>query len=266
MIVRSEVAADLGGATLGRVFSCHLEVGSTNDVALRAGQDGVPHGTVILAERQTAGRGRLGRDWYSPPGTGLWFSVVLRYALEPAQVWMLTLGAGLAVANAVRDTAGIPVDLKWPNDVRTGGRKLAGVLTEACSDRDRLQLAVVGIGLNVNQDPREFPGDLVDTATSLNIETGSVHRRSAVLANVLRELDAVYSVLDPDHIRARWREASTMWGHPVRVTCGDTAVEGIAEDLSPEGALCLRTPDGEVTTVRSGDVGNAVESPRTREA
>ena len=254
VIDRAEVQGALGTESFGRTLACCLEVGSTNDLGMRAAAEGAPHGTAILTEHQRTGRGRLGRTWYSPPGTGLWLSCVLRFELPAHEAWLLTLGAGVAVADAVRDTTGFAPDLKWPNDVRFAGRKLAGILTETRAEGDALAFAVVGIGINVNQDAVDFPDDLRETATSMKVAAGRSWKRSTLLASLLQALESVYTDLDSDRIRNLWKARSTMLGRRVRVAYRGAAVEGVAEDLAPDGALCIRLSGGVRRVFHAGDV------------
>ncbi len=248
VIRREAVQEGLETEALGRILACYLEVGSTNDLAVQAALEGAPHGAVITAEHQTAGRGRRGRVWFSPPGAGLWFSSVVRFNLALREMWMLTLGAGVAVVDAVQEATGLAADLKWPNDVRIDGRKLAGILTET-----RPGFAVLGIGINVNQEVRAFPDGLRETATSLRIESGRSQERSALLRALLYALESVYADLDPDRICKLWKARSTMWGQPVHVAGDGRVIEGVAEDLAPDGALCVRTSGGVRVAVQAGD-------------
>ncbi len=239
---------------LGRRLACHLEVRSTSDVAMEAGLRGAPHGSVVLAEHQTAGRGRCGRDWYSPPGVGLWFSILLRFKLTVEESWMLTLGAGVAVSEAMEAATGIRPDLMWPNDVLIGRRKLAGILTEARLEGPRIAFAVVGIGINVAQDVTDFPPDLRGRATSVKMASGRTPDRSCLLGTVLERLESVYSALRPEPIRSLWKARSSILGSRVNARSIDGQVEGIAEDVTAGGALSVRLDDGRLASVRFGEV------------
>jgi BirA family biotin operon repressor/biotin-[acetyl-CoA-carboxylase] ligase len=248
------VAKRIGCSLPGWDIYCHLEVGSTNDLAMEAARSGAPHGTVFVAEHQTRGRGRLGRKWFSPPGSGLWFSVVLRQVLPVSKAWMLTLGAGSAIVAAVASTYGVALDLKWPNDVRYEGCKLGGILTEASPTKDMIEFAVLGIGLNVNQDARDFPSDLSAHVASLRQATGERVSRSELLVAILKSLDETLSDLEPEKIRNDWLGNTRMMGSRVSATVDQSSLVGIAEDLSPEGALVVRDSAGKIHHIQSGEV------------
>ena len=255
VIVRSDLLGRLGTRALGRSPVCFLELDSTNALATRAALAGASHGTVVLAEHQKAGRGRLGRTWFSPPGAGLWFSLILRYELTVARAWMLTLGAAVALADAVEALTGVHPDVKWPNDLYLNDRKLAGILTEVRGGGDRLDFAVLGIGINVNQEEADFPAGLRDTATSLRCGTARTYDRTALLAEALRSLEHVYAGLDAESIRGRWAGKTRMLGKPVCIHTDAGPVRGVAEDVGSDGALLVRGADGGLRRVLAGDVG-----------
>ncbi|MCG0238332.1 MAG: biotin--[acetyl-CoA-carboxylase] ligase [Firmicutes bacterium] len=224
-------------------------------------REGAPEGLVVLAEEQTGGKGRLGRRWHSPPGQGIWMTVVLRPPLPPAEVPRLTLVAAVAVAGAIRQVAGLPVGIKWPNDIVCRDRKLCGILTEMEADMERVHFAAVGIGINVNQDPAAFPPELRETATSLRAELGAPVDRAALLRAVLAELEAGYDALLAGRFAAevlpRWRECSVTLGRRVRVTPvvpGAEVLTGLAREVAEDGALILELPDGTLRRVVAGEV------------
>jgi BirA family biotin operon repressor/biotin-[acetyl-CoA-carboxylase] ligase len=251
---RDLVNRRIGCIPLGREIHCHLEVGSTNDLAMDAAKSGAPHGAVFVSEHQTKGRGRLARSWFSPPGAGLWFSVVLRLDLELSKSWMMTLGAASAVACAVESTCGITPDLKWPNDLRCQRRKVGGILAEAVPSKERLEVAVLGIGINVNQDKEEFPANMQDHAISLKQATGHTISRSELLASILVELNRTYSSLEPERVRDAWLARTRMLGSRVRVVVENRTLVGIAEDLTLGGALVVRDSVGERHSIDAGEV------------
>ena len=227
------------------------QTGSTNADLLDAARAGAAEGLVLVAEEQTAGRGRLGRAWSAPPRAGLIFSVLLRPAdVPPARRGWLPLLTGVAVASAVRQQAGVPASLKWPNDVLVGERKLAGILAEAHGDA-----VVVGVGLNVTLSQSELP---VPTATSLRIEHAASTDRAALLAAILTELGRRYQAWQADPDAAELRTDYLRWcatiGRPVRVELPGGAVRtGIAADVDDAGRLMLRTAGG-LVPVGAGDV------------
>ncbi len=255
VIVRSDLLRRLRTRAMGRSPVCFLELESTNALATRAALAGARHGTAVVAEHQTAGRGRLGRAWFSPPGVGLWFSLILRYDLEISRAWMLTLGAAAGIGAAVEASTGACPEVRWPNDLYLNGRKLAGILTEARVGVGGLRFAVLGVGINVNHEASDFPAGLQDTATSLRCGTGRVHGRTRLLAEIFLALEQTYNGLDAERIRASWKRKARMLGRPVRVMTAAGPVSGVAEDVGADGALLVGGVDGGTTRVTMGDVG-----------
>jgi BirA family biotin operon repressor/biotin-[acetyl-CoA-carboxylase] ligase len=263
---------------LGRPLVILAECGSTNDEAAaraRAGAENAKEGLVVVAEAQTAGRGRLGRSWHSPPGAGLAFTVLLRPDRPPSHIPPLTLLAGAAVAEALL-RFGVQPTLKWPNDVQLrtaanggvsqaanggvsqaangGVKKVAGILTEMATEGERVGHVVVGIGLNVNGTT--FPAELVDRATSLELALGHPLPRAAVLAAVLAELEIAYDdfrAAGPAAAVARWTRHGAL-GVRCRVLSGGAPLEGVALGIDVDGALRLAGDDGRVHRVLSGEI------------
>jgi BirA family transcriptional regulator, biotin operon repressor / biotin---[acetyl-CoA-carboxylase] ligase len=227
------------------------QTGSTNADLLEAAQAGAAEGLVLVAEEQTAGRGRLGRSWSAPPGAALTFSVLLRPAgVPPTRLGWLPLLTGVAVAAAVRETTLVPASLKWPNDVLVGERKLAGILAEAHGDA-----VVVGVGLNVTLSRAELP---VPAATSLLLEDAASTDRTALLAAILAELAHRYQAWRTNPHRAELRADYLRWcatiGREVRAELpGGAVLTGTATDVDDAGRLVLRTPAG-LVPVGAGDV------------
>jgi BirA family biotin operon repressor/biotin-[acetyl-CoA-carboxylase] ligase len=238
--------------------SVHLfaRVRSTNDAARGLADGGAPHGTLVLAEEQTAGRGRSGRAWASPPGVGIWMSMVTRPASLPAP-GLLPILVGLAAAEAidpfVRPAA---TQVKWPNDLQLAGRKVAGILCEGSWDGARPGAVVVGIGINVLHAPDDFPEEVRETATSLRIVAGWAPPRAevagAVAGAVARALARPPGQLTGALLDAL-RRRDALEGRPIRVT-GATETAGTAMGVSPAGALLVRTHEGRLQTVTSGTV------------
>jgi BirA family biotin operon repressor/biotin-[acetyl-CoA-carboxylase] ligase len=229
-----------------------LEVGSTNDLANSAAIDDAPDGTTFFAEHQSKGRGRLGRRWHSPVGSGLWFSVLRKHDLPIEEGWRVTLGAGVAVARAISSLTGLDPSLKWPNDVQIEGRKVAGILTESRSSGNRLKNSTIGIGLNVHLAEQEFPPELREIATSIQAAGGRV-KRGELLGEILCQLNEV-SGLTAGAVHSAWREKCGQWGHRVSVERDHGITEGLAVDLAEDGAFVIEGDDGERFSVHSGDV------------
>jgi BirA family biotin operon repressor/biotin-[acetyl-CoA-carboxylase] ligase len=231
---------------------------STNDEAKRWAREGAPEGAVVIAETQTQGRGRLGRSWSSPPGQGLYLSLILRPPLPPAAAPPLTLAIGLALADAV-EALGVRPHLKWPNDLLAdepgGRRKLAGVLTEMATLGERLEHVIVGIGLNISA--AEMPAEVRDIATSLRRVLGAEIDRAIVIERILDALDARYRAFvdrGATQTIAAFRARVDFFGQHVRVRSGADAIEGVAEHIDDEGALCVRDEAGRVHRLWAGDL------------
>ncbi|MEJ5328587.1 MAG: biotin--[acetyl-CoA-carboxylase] ligase [Desulfobaccales bacterium] len=232
-----------------------LRLGSTNDLAKELGRREAPEGTLVVAEAQDAGRGRLGRTWTSPAGVGLYASLILRPPLPPVELPRLTLTVAVAAARALERTAGISPGIKWPNDLLLHGRKLAGILTELETEAERLRYVVVGLGLNVNTPT--FPPELAETATSLLLTTGRTHSRLALLRAFLEDFEALYELFLArrfPEILAQWQARSVTLGRPARVRQGEQEICGLAVGVDPEGALLLQTEGGEIVRVTSGEL------------
>ncbi len=246
-----------GNRVVGRDIQVFQETGSTNEVVDRLARAGVKEGMVVFAESQTKGRGRLGRKWFSPPGKGLWFSVLLRPGLRPQSTTQLTVAAATALSRAIELHARVRPQIKWPNDILLNGKKVAGVLTELTAELDCIKHVILGIGLDVNLRPADLPADLRDLATSLSLETGRTFRRADLAAAILRELDADYALIC-DHqfprLAEEWEARCTTLGRRVTIRIGDRTVNGRAESLDDDGALLLRTEHGHLERIVGGDV------------
>lgn len=236
-----------------RYVGCRLywfeQVTSTNDVARSLAEQGAPEGTVVVARVQTAGRGRLGRRWVSPPG-GLWLSVVLRPIAAPHELPRLGLAVGVACSRAVERTCGLRVGLRWPNDLVADGRKVGGILVES---NPEVRWVVVGIGLNLSVPRDQLP----EGAVSLEEVVGGPVERGALLRSLLAELELVYELYrggDWATLLDWWRSRSTTLGRRVRVHVASGVYEGVAEDVDEDGALWVRLPDGQRKRVVAGDV------------
>lgn len=240
---------------VGQVLHWHEEVSSTSDVAKALAEEGAEHGEVVIAEAQTAGRGRRGRSWASPPRKNLYFSVVLRPDLPPARAPELTLVASVALCDALRQ-AGVQAGIKWPNDLLASGKKIAGILTELAAEADRVQWLVVGVGINVNARPEDFPEELRGQATSVLVERGEPAPRALLAAACFTALEDWVDRHAEDGfgpVRDAWRERSVTLGREVSVRADGREVVGIAEDLDATGALLVRSPSG-VERILAGDV------------
>ncbi|AKX95525.1 biotin--[acetyl-CoA-carboxylase] ligase [Neomoorella thermoacetica] len=252
-----EVTAGLETAWLGRTLYYYDEVGSTNQVAKELADDGAPEGTVIVAECQTGGRGRRGRSWISPARKGIWFSVILRPRVAPAQAPQLTLLAAVAVVAAVRERTGLPLGIKWPNDLLAGGRKVCGILTEIKAEIDAVEYIVLGIGLNANLEAGDFSPEVSPQATSLYLELGRPVERLPLFQRILSCLEKWYERWQDEGfapVREAWKEASITLGQEVRVNSWREVFQGVALDIDDEGSLLVRDAGGRIRRFNSGEV------------
>jgi len=234
----------------------HFEtLNSTNDLAKDLAARGAPEGTVVVAEAQTGGRGRLGREWNSPPGVGLYVSLILRPPLPPMELPQITLTTAVAVVRAVHRVASLAPGIKWPNDLLLNGKKLAGILTEMETESDRIRYVVVGLGVNVNNP--DFPPELAATATSLTLAVGGAFSRVQLLQAWLEEFEALYGWFLNQRfpeILEEWKRHTVTLGRAVTVRQGTRQISGKALDVAPDGALLLRTDNGELVRVTSGEI------------
>ena len=244
----------------GRTAYHYASLDTTMRVAAERAREGCPEGTVVTARSQTAGRGRLGRSWVSEPGQGLYLSVVLRPDCRPDAAPVLTLVAGLGVKDALERAAGVPCDIRWPNDILIGERKCCGILVEMEADRGVTAHVVVGIGINLNH--RSFPPALEGAATSLRIETGRDWDTDSVLPPVLDSLERCYDLFrdrgPPPILEAFQRSSSYASGRRVVIEGlpggGGAPTRGVTAGLSPAGLLLLRAGDGTVAPILAGSV------------
>ena len=256
--------AELRAALVGTRFSAHvqhfLSVDSTNNLLLEAAATGAPEGTLYLADAQTAGRGRGGHTWHSAPGDGLYLSVLAKPSLHLREALWISLATGLAAQAAIKSTTGLDIDLRWPNDLLFGDRKLGGILVETAVEPDAdatLRYAVIGIGININHD--SFPPDLAALASSLRLATGLEQSRNTLLIALLRALDFELTQLEtqqPDLLK-RFTAASS-WVHGKRVHVPEQGgYNGITAGLDARGFLLVNADDHTLRTVLSGGVREA---------
>lgn len=260
ILVPQMLSHRLYGTPFARRIFHFFKIDSTNSVAMQLGEAGEGHGAVVLAEEQTAGRGRAGRSWSSEKSAGIYCSILLRPPMPPAHAPLLTLVAGLAARDAAAEDLDALPDIRWPNDLLVGGRKFCGILTEMHAEPDRIHYAVIGIGINVNQS--KMPADLARIATSLRIETGKTHSRFELLVRLLRHFDRYYNQFLADGappVLRRFAQVSSYYeGKRVRITTATESFTGTTAGLEPSGLLRVTRDDGRgVEAVLSGDVAEA---------
>jgi len=249
----SRLQENLATRWLGRTFVYYTSTTSTQDVARREAEAGAPHGAVVVADAQTAGRGRLGRTWLSPPGENLYLTAILRPSQR--EVYQLAIVAPLAAAKAIEEVTPLRTGIKWPNDVWIGEKKVCGVLIEMEMGPHSPLFALMGIGVNVNMDMKSVP-EIAGIATSLRHELGREVSREDLLASLLNHLEALYEASReaPEEIWNQWRDRLITLGRRVIARWGDQVIEGTAEEVDRRGHLLIRRPDGQIVAVEAGDV------------
>jgi BirA family biotin operon repressor/biotin-[acetyl-CoA-carboxylase] ligase len=267
--IPDRIQHNLQSTIVGRTIEYYPQAGSTNDLARRQARAGNREGLIILADEQTAGRGRLGRAWAAPPGSSLLLSLLLRPAwLAPADAFSLTMLSAVALCEAVEQVTPVRTALKWPNDlllpVRAAAgpmlRKAAGILSELELDGDRIDWVVIGIGMNVSWSPSGIVDgrDLAEVATSIGAAAGRPVERLLLLRALLERMDARYDALrrgDHADLFERWRDRLTTLGQPIQLNLPHGELRGVAEDVERSGALRVRDQRGDLHTIMAGDVG-----------
>lgn len=236
---------------IGQEVSCYPSLPSTNDVAKIRAKEGAKEGTVIVAEEQTAGRGRIKRRWLSPRG-GIALSIILYPPLD--YLPSLIMVASLAVAHAIERVTGLKAQIKWPNDVLVSGKKVCGILVESDVRGNRVDYAVIGIGINANIKLSEFP-QIAPMSTSLSQELGQDVSRCEIVRSLLTEAERLYLALaSGDSVFKQWRNRLVTLGQEVQVSSAEATYKGIAEAVASDGSLLLRQPDGDLLKIVAGDV------------
>jgi len=233
-------------------------VDSTNELAMAlSAENAAVNGTVVIADCQKRGRGRLGRKWVSPPGRNVYMSVILKTVMAPAEAVFLTVAASTACAVAIRNTTGLDVRIKWPNDLMVEGKKIGGILAELRSHPAKSNFAVIGMGINVNSGIADFPEELRGIATSVREESGKRFSRAPIIVEVLRELENWYRTLingERPWLLKRWKELSSTTGKKVIITVGSETFSGLAVDIDEDGMLLVQLHSGDIRRISAGDL------------
>jgi len=241
---------------VGQKIHYFSEVTSTNDVAKKLATLGAEEGTMVIAEAQTCGRGRLGKGWLSPKG-GLWFSVILYPKVKAKDAFKITFLTAVAIAKTIKKMLKLNAEIEWPNDVLVNGKKVCGILTETSIRGDTLDSVIVGVGINANIDSNFFPEDLKKIATTLSAEVKKEVDREKLLRKLLEELEVYYRMLKEnnfDSILEEWKQLNHLFGANVEVISFNEKIEGQAVNVDQNGALIIKLADGTTRKVFSGDV------------
>jgi len=257
LLTPSEIKPLLKTKWMGKRIHHFQTIDSTNSKAYELALSGAEEGEVVVSESQEKGRGRLGRQWFSPPSLNLYLSVILRPRIPPHQAPLITLMAAVATADAIRKFSGLLPLIKWPNDILLRDRKVAGLLNEIHSEMDRVHFVILGIGVNINVDESKFSKEIRSLATSLKIEMGQTVSRKDFFQSLLLELERWYSIFLEEGgavVLNAWRDRANIRGRKVKVTSFGETVAGTAVDVDSDGALILETGDGKQRRVMAGDI------------
>lgn len=253
-----EIREGLKTELIGSHIDFLEQVDSTNLHAKRTAEQGFIDGTVIIADEQLKGKGRLGRTWTSPKGKGIWMSIMLKPCINPSQAAKVTLLTACAVNKTIFETCGIDAKIKWPNDIVCNGKKLCGILTEMSAELDEIHYLIVGIGINVNLEKEDLPEELHSTATSIRIEKGANVSRKDLVKSILYNFEVYYKeFLQTESIRtfiAEYREKSAVIDREVNIISSSAKLKGKVLDISEEGQLIVKLEDGTIKEIISGEV------------
>ncbi|MDS1030982.1 biotin--[acetyl-CoA-carboxylase] ligase [Bacillota bacterium LX-D] len=256
-MLAEEIKNGLETKWLGQEIRYFSEVGSTNNIAKMLGDENAKEGLLVIAEQQNAGRGRLGRNWVSPAGKGLWFSLLLRPKISLLEASQLTIMTVTAIAQVLRNDFNLPVGIKWPNDLLWNGKKVAGILTEVKAEADIVNYVVLGIGINVDMDHNSLPKEIHQTASALSQIKGQPLPRIFLLQKILKGIEVMYEkYLDEgfEFCLKLWKEYNVTLGQEITITTWQKKIKCFAMDLDRMGGLIVLLPDGSRQTFHSGDV------------
>ncbi|HET7577811.1 MAG TPA: biotin--[acetyl-CoA-carboxylase] ligase [Bacillales bacterium] len=253
----AEIRSGLKTTSFGHEVHYRESVPSTQEIAHQLAREGAHEGTIVVTEEQTGGRGRLGRPWHSPKGSGIWISLILRPHIPPAQAPQLTLLAAVGVVKGIRAATGLECDIKWPNDILVNRKKLVGILTELQADPDQVNSVIVGMGINVNVEHQDFPDELGKIATSIRTETGREIDRADLLQHILLQIEQLYQ----DYLREGFHLVKLLWesnavslGQVIHARTLQGSIVGKAMGLSENGFLILEDESGKRHEISSADI------------
>lgn len=252
-----EIRLGLKTEFIGQKVYYFESIASTQKIAIDLASDNAPAGTLVIADEQTSGRGRMNRKWHSPKSTGIWMSLLVRPDIPPQQAPQLTLLTAVAAVRAIEEATGITPEIKWPNDIMVNGKKIAGILTELQAEADRIHSVIIGIGLNVNQRINDFPEDLKDIATSLYVETGNQIKRADMIQEFCVQFEKMYLLfLEKGFypIKLLWESYAKGIGFEIRARTFRGVIIGKALGITDEGVLQIEDKEGTIHKIYSADI------------
>ncbi len=256
-ITPREIKVHLDTKIIGREITYKESLTSTQDLAHRLAQEGVEEGHVVIADEQKKGKGRLGREWYSPIGTSIYMSIILKPKIPPQQAPQLTLLAAVGVVQGIKRATGLDCDIKWPNDVLINGKKVVGILTEMQSEPDAVHSVIIGIGINVNQSSEQFPSAIRDIATSLAVESKKDQNRSEIIRCIFQEIEKLYNLyleFGFSVIKPLWESYAVSLGRQIKARTVNNVLVGLAKGITDEGVLLLEDDFGKTHHIYSADI------------
>ncbi len=258
LLLPDEITDNIETSVFGKKEIFYYDtIDSTNNKAKELAAGGAPEGSIVIAEQQSAGRGRKGRSWLSSTGEGLYISLILRPIIPPTEVSKITLMTAVAISEALLNFTNIKVKIKWPNDILVNGKKLAGILTEMSMEVDAIDYVVVGLGLNVNSEKSSFTDEIKEIATSIQIETGIVFSRAMIVKLFLSWFEKLYFEVQEKGFHSiikRWKELSKIIGKIVSVNEAGQTINGTVKDIAEDGTLILVDENKQIQNIISGDV------------
>jgi BirA family transcriptional regulator, biotin operon repressor / biotin---[acetyl-CoA-carboxylase] ligase len=252
-----EINPGLKTRSIGKVIKYVESVPSTQKIAHTLAQEGAEEGTTVIAEEQTEGRGRLLRSWYSPKGTGIWMSIILRPQLPPQRAPQFTLIAAVAVVQAIEEVCGLSPEIKWPNDILLNGRKVTGILTELQAEADKINSIIIGIGMNVNQSAADFPEELKSIASSLALEKEEKISRVKLIQKVMEKLELYYNLYMEKGftpLKLLWESYAISIGRQITARTITGSIHGKALGINDDGVLMIEDGEGTIHEVYSADI------------
>ena len=249
-----EIKSGLNTNILGREVLCYAETTSTNDIAIELAGKDAKEGTLVIADSQTKGRGRLDRKWVASAGTSILASLILRPAIELSQVNRIVLITTISIIHAIRNVANLHALIKWPNDIVINNKKVVGILAESKTEKNSLSFVVVGFGINVNIPKGNFPEEIADIATSLSIESGREVSRVYLLQEVLKQIESRYLRLNDNGFLDEWKSLSATIGNQIQIEYPDSTRTGLATDIDENGALIVQLDTGEMKHIMNDDI------------